>query len=395
MHGGGAALPAFLSPAAQPAPPAPKISIARDFAELEPRRDAWNALARRARTSTVFQTYEWHASWWHVFGADSQPLVLLAELDGQLVGIAPLMLSHRRVLGRRQRVVEFIGSRTSDYCDFLVADAHPQVLTELLAALNEHGFDLLHVRDLPETSPTTEALKRFFGSRGNFIDSRILYEAPTRIFGDPASDRRLPNKKSLRRHYNHFKRSGVLEFRPKVDACEISDYLECLFEQHVARWALTDTPSLFTDERMRTFFRELAPALAAQGWLLFSVVLFDGRPLALHFGFQYGDRIIWYKPSFDVALAKHSPGEVLIKFLLEYALDAGVAQFDFTIGEDEFKYRFANAAPVNYAVRVFRRRGEFLLSRFLLAAKARVETMPLLARAGRRLIGRWRDHLWL
>lgn len=305
------------------------------------------------------------------------------------------MISLRRVLGRRQRLVEFIGSRMSDYCDFIVPEAHPRVLTELLTALDRHGFDLLHVRDFPESSPTPEALKCFFGARGKFIDSRILYEAPTCIFNDPVSDRHLPNKKSLRRHYNYFKRTGVLEFRPKIATREMAGYLECLFEQHVARWALTDTPSLFTDERMRAFFRELAPALAAQDWLLFSVVLYDGRPIALHFGFQYRDRVIWYKPSFDVTLAKHSPGEVLIKCLLEYALDAGVAQFDFTIGEDEFKYRFANAAPVNYAVRVFRRRGEFMASRFLLAAKARVEKIPFLARTSRRLIGRWRDHLWL
>jgi CelD/BcsL family acetyltransferase involved in cellulose biosynthesis len=371
-----------------------RITLVDRFAELEPRREAWNELARRAGTSTVFQTYEWHLSWWRVFGSGSQPFVLLAEIDSELVGIAPLMLTHRRVLGRRQRVVEFIGSRMSDYCDFLVPDTHRHVLGDLLFALDEHGFDLLHLRDFPGHSPTPEFLQRFFGP-GNFVDSRILYEAPTRLFNDPESDRRLPNKKSLRRHYNYFRRTGALEFQPKIAAREMPQYLECLFEQHVARWALTDTPSLFTDERMRTFFRELAPPLAAKDWLLFSVVLFEGRPLALHFGFHYGDRIIWYKPAFDIAQAKRSPGEVLIKYLLEYALDSGVAQFDFTIGEDEFKYRFANAAPVNRAVRVFRRRSEFILMRLLLAAKAYVESVPFLARTSRRLVGRWRDHLWL
>jgi CelD/BcsL family acetyltransferase involved in cellulose biosynthesis len=115
----------------------------------------------------------------------------------------------------------------------------------------------------------------------------------------------------------------------------------------------------------------------------------------MHFGFEFGDRLTWYKPAFDVEFAKHSPGEVLIKYLLEYALERKVGELDFTIGEEAFKYRFANHVRANYAVRAFRRSGAYHLNRLLLDARAAVERFPAAARIARRMLGRWRTGPWL
>jgi len=114
------------------------------------------------------------------------------------------------------------------------------------------------------------------------------------------------------------------------------------FEQHRSRWARTASPSQFFDPAQRDFYRELVREIHPRGWLRFDVVLFNGAPLAFHFGFEYLRRFIWYKPTFDVRFASRSPGEVLIKFLLEDAIERKVEEFDFTIGSEPFKYRFAN-----------------------------------------------------
>ena len=64
----------------------------------------------------------------------------------------------------------------------------------------------------------------------------------------------------------------------------------------------------------------LARALHARGWLQFSVVEFDGAPIAFHFGFDYGGCVTWYKPSFEVRYAEHSPGLLLTRQLIEDCL---------------------------------------------------------------------------
>jgi CelD/BcsL family acetyltransferase involved in cellulose biosynthesis len=369
-----------------------EVSVISDFDELHPRRAEWNELVARAGTSTIFQTYECHASWWKVFGNTGRLLVLIAEADGELVGIAPLMLvEHGRPWGTR-KVVQFIGARSFDYADFIVHCDWPAVSALLAARLGEIApdVDTLYCRDVPQDSATIPALVDVFSAHGWRLDVRRLYSAPTRLFNDPAADRQLANKKSLKRHYNYFMRTGLLEFRDCRSAEEVMPYLDAFFEQHIGRRSSTDTPSVFLDDRARVFFRELVRSLTPHGWLLFSVVLFDQKPIAMHFGFEYGDRLTWYKPAFAIEFAKHSPGEVLIKHLLEYALERKVGELDFTIGDEAFKYRFANHTRANYAVRAFRRARVYHLHRVILASRALVERFPAATAIGRRMLGRWR-----
>jgi len=100
------------------------------------------------------------------------------------------------------------------------------------------------------------------------------------------------------------------------------------------------------------------------------VVLFNGAPLAFHFGFEYRRRFIWYKPTFDVQFASRSPGEVLIKFLLEDAIEKKLEEFDFTVGSESFKYRFANRIRFNNRLIVFHYAGDYWIQRGICLGKS-------------------------
>ena len=130
-------------------------------------------------------------------------------------------------------------------------------------------------------------------------------------------------------------------------------WLEAFFEQHIARRAITAQPSLFQDPREKAFYRALVRELFPRGWLRFAVVQFNEEPIASHFGFEFGGRFLWYKPSFEPRLVKRSPGEVLLRFLLGYAIDQKLAEFDFTVGDEDFKYRFANEVRFNQRLQVW------------------------------------------
>jgi CelD/BcsL family acetyltransferase involved in cellulose biosynthesis len=367
-----------------------KIALVSDLNILCARKAEWNRLAEQSTTSTIFQTFEWHISWWKTLSDGARPLVLLVERADELVGIAPLMICRRRELGRVRRVIEFIGAGASDYCDFIIDPSQHDVLPLMMRWLAEQGrmWDLLRLTNIPEASPTLSALQAISSHYGCKIDIRALYQAPTRVFGDTAADQQLVRKKSIRSPYNYFRRQGELEFKNCTSVEEIMVYLDRFFQQHTQRWALTDTPGPFLDERQRAFFHELVQALAPTGRLLFSVLLFNQIPIAFHCGFEYGKRIVYYKPSFNVDYFKHSPGLVLLKYLLEYALERGVAEFDFSIGEESYKYRFANRVRKNYMVRVFRHTMSYQFDRFLLDTKSLIKRSPALASLGRRLIRR-------
>ena len=263
-------------------------------------------------------------------------------------------------------------NHATDYADVIVARGHARPRQAILEWIRAHAslWTQLELRNLPASSPMLALLADSPKLPQPLVECAA--EAPTRILGDAAADRAAINKRSLRRHVNGFLREGELRFVRLRDPVEIDLHCGRFFEQHVGRWEQTETPSLFRDPAQRRFYRALAQRLAATGALHFSVVLFDGRPIAYHFGFECNGVLTWYKPSFDATLAKRSPGEVLLRFLLEDACGRGLQELDFTVGSEAFKYRFANRVRRVYRVRAWRRGWERAPALLLAAIKQRL-----------------------
>lgn len=319
--------------------PAPiRTRLLADWHDVPDIEESWERLLERAGGGSVFQTLPWQQAWWEAFGAGRSLLPIVAHSGGRLVGVAPLVASGGRL--------HFLGSpnHASDYCDFIIDPGYPAAVGALLDCACEaagpfHRIDLSH---LPAQSPNRARVLAHFAARGLRSRARAEQVAPARRLGDAAADRRAANKQSLRRHARHFKNAGELRFDRPRDEAAVLRYLDRFFEQHVARWARSGTPSQFHDPAQRAFYRSLVRRLVPRGWLRFDAMLFNGAPVAFHFGFEYRRRFVWYKPAFDVRLASHSPGEVLIKHLLEDAIERGLEEFDFTVGAEPFKFRFAN-----------------------------------------------------
>ena len=319
----------------------------QSWAELPDLESAWNGLLERSPGHSVFQTFAWHVCWWRAFGNSRELLVILGYAGSRLVGIAPMMITRKRgPMGRAQSHVGFIGSENnaSDYCDFITDPNVPEALDALLENLfaGSNAIYRIDLSHFPSHSPNQARTLEYFKGGGMRGCAEFPVDAPVRILGDRQADLKAANKSSLKRHTGFFRKSGELRFHRCASEEEIFGYLEIFFEQHRSRWARTASPSQFFDPAQRDFYRELVREIFPRGWLRFDVVLFNGAPLAFHFGFEYLRRFIWYKPTFDVRFASRSPGEVLIKFLLEDAIERELEEFDFAVGSEPFKYRFAN-----------------------------------------------------
>jgi CelD/BcsL family acetyltransferase involved in cellulose biosynthesis len=252
--------------------------------------------------------------------------------NGELVGAA--------AFENRDGLLSFFGQERMDYCDFLVAadldsDCSARVISALLEAAVEstERFRRFELRKIPQTSRWRQP-----GGDGFYGVKRSSIDAPAMNMAVVSEKLR---KKSLRRHENGMKRAGRLESRTSAEASVILPRLDAFFQQHVLRWSDTGTPSLFTDEANRDFYRRLVVNFDAAGVVRFTELLLDDVLVAAHLGFLFDGVFTWYKPSFDIALARMSPGEVLLKRVLERAQEEGAHEFDFTIGDEPYKYRFA------------------------------------------------------
>jgi len=81
--------------------------------------------------------------------------------------------------------------------------------------------------------------------------------------------------------------------------------------------------------------------LRYSGWLRFTVLQLDGKMIAAHLGWLYAGRFYWYKPTFKISLKKYSPGQVLLKRAIEQAIAENALEFDFLLGNEAYKNRFA------------------------------------------------------
>jgi len=325
-------------------------------------RQRWNALLGCCPGSSIFQSYEWHEAWWSSFGADYELHLLLIEQAERLLAIAPFVVDVRRGLAGPRRCLRLLGScnAASDYADCIVAADQPEARIAIFDWLadNPVQWQRLELDNLPAASPSLA-----LGATHVRLPQplrQFAAKAPARRLGDAAADRTVLQKKSLRRHINGLRRQGPVILQRLRTRSDIERHLPMFFAQHCARWAGTRTPSLFHDLRQQVFYHALTRSFADDERLNFSAVLWRDRPIAYHFGFEWQGVFTWYKPSFDPTLAEHSPGEALLYLLFEDVIGRGLREFDFTVGNEAFKYRFANIEREVHRLRVYARLAERL-----------------------------------
>jgi CelD/BcsL family acetyltransferase involved in cellulose biosynthesis len=297
------------------------------------RGDQWESLLGRGSSDVVFLTREWQTAWWNTLGA-GRLLLIGALVDGGLVALAPCYTT--------AGMVYFIGSGSSDYLDFLGDISDAAVPRVMLNAAREDvagfvGFVFFHV---PERSPTGACLRRIAPELGLVCHDEGGWPAPA-LELDTSAGAAASGKKSLIRHERFFHRHGTLEVTQWTSGREIAAHLPEFFDQHIRRWESTRFPSQFHQPRQRRFYEELCRSAGEAGWLRFMRLDWNGQPIAFHFGFCYRGSFMWYKPSFAIELARRSPGEVLLRQLLLAARDECVGTFDFGLGDEAFKSRFA------------------------------------------------------
>lgn len=298
--------------------------------------DQWNHLLRQAETDTVFLTWQFQRAWWESLG-EGKLLLIAAERDGKLVAIAPLYADDWSIC--------FIGKGVSEWLDFVGDVRDDEVVHALLEKALEHASPSANFEldPLPMHSGRLNQLERSAGTLR--LPTWHLVEPVTPVLdiaSDPARARNATNKQSLVRHERFFRRSGELVVEHFRDGEAILPHLPAFFDQHVARWAVTSDASPFEEPEERAFVERLTKLAAKAGWLRFTRIVWNERPIAFHFGFSYGGRYHWWRPSFAIDLAQHSPGEVLLRHLLLAALDEGATVFDFGLGDLPFKRRFAS-----------------------------------------------------
>ena len=148
-------------------------------------------------------------------------------------------------------------------------------------------------------------------------------------------------KKSLLRHENYFRREGRLEINHTSSAEEILPQLDAFFEQHIARRAATPNPSLFVDARQRDYYRSITANIGPTGWLRFTRIDWNGHPDRIPFRRQLRRPLPVRNTIICDRIRATFARRSAVAATNPCCSEEGAEVFDFGIGDEAYKYRFA------------------------------------------------------
>lgn len=310
--------------------------------------DEWNALAEAGILNAPFLRYEYLSTWWSTRGggewpAESALCLLSAHENGKLIGLAPLFFASNR---DGLPALLLVGSiEISDYQDLIVSpEHHAAFITGLLDWLDIHApqpWSLLDWYNLPETSPTLQALKDESVKRGWTYAEEVYQPSPSiPLPGDFETYLAGIDKKQrheIRRKMRRAEESGrsvrwyIVEDEAQLDS-EMDGFLHLMAQDAEKAAFLTDI--------MRSQMKASVHAAFRAGWLQLAFLEVDGEKAAGYLNFDYDNKIWVYNSGINPRFRELSPGWVLLGYLLQWANENGRREFDFMRGNEDYKYKF-------------------------------------------------------
>jgi CelD/BcsL family acetyltransferase involved in cellulose biosynthesis len=327
--------------------------------ELLGLRAAWDTLFAQDPSAHIFVSWAWCSLWWKHFGGDERMLILVVEDDGRVVGIAPLMETRGDVWSLGRPVIRFLGhDLAADYMDFLITDNHPVVVRTLIDYLfMERTWARIDLRRIQEPSATVAALQDAAGWRGIGCATRVDCVSPS-IYFDSTWDayygtRGEGLRGDLRNSVNKLKRLGSIKL---VRECGPAGraYLDRLYAFHRARQDNKVGRSIFESARWRSFLEEFVGGHDTAQWVEISAVELDSVAISCIFGLRRNDSYYDWIASFQPEYGRTSVMKVHLRLLLEELVANGLKEFDFMIGDEGYKYQWANRTRNNLELRMYR-----------------------------------------
>ncbi len=313
----------------------------------------WEALDEQVTPRTPFTSPLWIRAWWHHFRRrrfltrDEFLLLTLRNKEGQLIAVAPMMITYKPAFGPvRMRVLQFIGADPSItevrgmVCRLEYQSEAIRALVKYLRTL-EHEWDLLLWRGIRDTGLTDEALlgglHAFDALPGYVLDVPASWE---KFLVGLSSNMR----KTVRKSYEFLERDGhKFRFRSQNRPEDMRAALDCFFALHTARAAAHDMkthPDRFGIEQHRAMLIDFARQMSDREKLQMLQLEIDGQVAATRVAFRLGNELYLYYSGYDLAWRKYSVMTTLMAETIKWAMKQGIMTINLSTGTDLSKLRW-------------------------------------------------------
>ena len=160
------------------------------------------------------------------------------------------------------------------------------------------------------------------------------------------------NKSRTNNYHNRLKKITGYQFEVfDNDDTDLEDWIEEYCDNHEERWNLTETPSKYSSKKERQLIYEKVKALHLEGLLLRFSIKVNYRRIATVICYRQGfERLIYGLPSFSTEFNHLQPGTILLSSIGKWVGDNGFTIFDFGLGSEKYKLRYANKDQKLYRI---------------------------------------------
>jgi CelD/BcsL family acetyltransferase involved in cellulose biosynthesis len=298
---------------------------AHSLAEIDALEEPWRELG--SRVGHPLAQFSWTRACASAFAAEATPHVLAGLRLNEIVALAPLE-SKRRLGIRRLQLAG--ASELYEPMDLMWTDE--RALERLIAALARGGSPLLLQR-IPADSLSLRKLKRIYRCRAVVItrpQPACPYIALDEGWLEPEQHLNSGRRSDLRRARRKAEHLGVVttEIRtPNLD--ELPELLDTAFEVEAHCWKGGAGTALMHDAHRAVFYRQFAEAACMEGILRICFLRIGDRVAAMQLALEQGRGFWLLKVGYDERFAPCSPGQLLLRDTIRYAVEAGLESFEF------------------------------------------------------------------
>jgi len=306
----------------------------------------WRRVVDEDPLASLFQSPGWCMPWYRCYQREYDPYVIVVNGRRGLVGIVPMAVD------RGTGELAFASNTMADYRDIVaVPRSRATVVSELIRCYLAGRFpNPLEIGWIDPASDTPALIADLCRQRGLKYTTR--HHPCWRWFPPP------PQKPSAQKFLNWYKRRGNISFEVVDSEAAWARFREAYYHQHSLRQIQAGRKTAF-DARKAEFYEHLFHSQELQSHV--TAFRVDGTMLAGHFGYVWRGVLLLGPPAIRLEDEQRSPAMILFGWIVQNASDLGLAGFDLTIGDSDFKKRLGNTCVELTAVDVYGRPRDYHL----------------------------------
>lgn len=316
-----------------------KINSIEAFKNL---KTEWNDLLEQSPVQSVFLTWEWLFTWWDHFGADKTLYILLARESGEIIGIAPLMVTTIRRMGFKFRMLRNLGMPDVDVAGLIVKDGRKEAISSLCQEIQtvSSQWDIFELGEFPDEEYNPQTILQWFPETTYL--SRLMPKLHTYI---PTTGSWEEYYKTLAKHHRRSlrRKERLLQEEQKVVLYQRFNNGKVQPEHYNAIFRINAKarfPELYATESLKNFHLALAKPDVLQHAVDISLFLVNDVPIAFEYGFFYNQVYEAWRGAYNPRCSEYSPGSLIFLKLLNHNFVSGYLGVDLLRGEHDYKKRW-------------------------------------------------------